>query len=108
MKHNPDIEAKVDKRAIIDFFINKYGHIDLIACGRSMLPTINDGDHIRIYPQEKYKEDDIVAFWNANNKIVVHRIILLKNDSCITKGDNSLDIDGDIPLQNIIGTVIST
>lgn len=93
-------------KEIISFYLNHYGYVDLIAHGESMFPTIKDGDQVRIIPQENYNENDIIAFWNSHNKIVIHRIIITKKNKFFTKGDNNKEFDKIVSKKDILGLAL--
>lgn len=73
-----------------------------------MSPFIRDGDILTIAKSsDKYMVGEVVAFERlCHNKLVVHRIVGLKNDRCLIKGDNGYKWDGFVSLQNIIGRVV--
>ena len=79
------------------------------AKGKSMMPSINNGDIITISPlnNDKIRINDIVAFIEPTRKILlVHRVIKIDNDKFLIKGDNVYNHDGYIPRSNILGRVI--
>lgn len=63
----------------------------------SMTPNINKGDAVIVEKLnknelKKLKRNDILVF-TYNNKIIVHRIVDIKNGSYYTKGDYNKDVD---------------
>lgn len=91
---------------IIAVCLNEYGYVDLVARGKSMYPAIKDGDTVRIIPREKYNENEIIAFWNKHEKIVIHRIIIASNDRFFTKGDNNTEFDRIVRKNDVLGVVL--
>jgi len=77
------------------------------AKGGSMSPFIKDEDVLTIAKSsDGYNIGEVVAFVRpCRQKLVVHRIIAKKNDQYLIKGDNTMERDGKIPLQNILGKV---
>lgn len=73
--------------------------------GNSMYPTIKDGQIVTICTDKNYNIGDIIAYY-VNNHIIVHRIIFVRKNYVLTKGDNNNYID---PLrvlkERIIGKV---
>lgn len=76
--------------------------------GFSMSCFIKDGDIVTISPLSVSQVGfgKSVAFIRPDiKKLVIHRIIGQNNGCFITKGDNSIEIDGLIPKENILGCV---
>lgn len=75
---------------------------------KSMEDEIKAGSFIIYKEQKEYKLDDIIVF-KVDNKIIVHRVIEVKEEGFITKGDNNTNDDyelfGEITYENIIGKV---
>jgi ribosomal protein S18 acetylase RimI-like enzyme/signal peptidase I len=79
------------------------------AKGFSMFPFIREGDVIRIAPLKPSSPrlGDVVAFTPpGTQKLLVHRVIGGKGDSCLIRGDNAPAADGFLPRGRIIGRVI--
>lgn len=73
-----------------------------------MNPFIKDGDVVTIKPIGKTKPriGKVIAFIHPNTKrAILHRIVKKKGGHYITKGDNTLEKDGQIPAQSILGLV---
>lgn len=77
------------------------------AIGNSMSPFICNGDSLIIEPaKEKNKAGDIAAVINPDdNKLIIHRVIDIKKNRCLIKGDNVLRCDGYYEKKYIIGYV---
>lgn len=78
------------------------------ALGRSMLPTIQDGDivHVRPVAGDMLKIGDIVLL-RTGEQFKAHRIIRKRGQFYITRGDAGVDIDGEIRCDQILGRVIA-
>ena len=78
------------------------------AKGRSMWPTIADGDvlHVRNAILRKLRVGDVVLFTCAEG-LKAHRIIRRRGESFVTRGDAGADIDGEIHREQILGKVVS-
>mgnify|MGYP003571269150 CR=1 FL=1 len=84
-------------------------YIELILHGNSMLPTFISGETIRIHKKNDYKIGDIIAYYiilNEKIMIIIHRLIFVRKQYVLTKGDNNVIIDPyKIPVGNILGIV---
>lgn len=85
--------------------LNKKGELQLTVHGNSMLPTLKDGDMIKVEKCNEYRIGDIVVFHTIVEKqlkIIVHRVIFIRKTYVLTKGDNNDFVD---PIK-VIGTMI--
>ena len=84
-------------------------HIKIKGYGTSMSPFIKSGDTLFIKPLNEgntIKAGDIVAALNTSKeRIIVHRVIRLKNSLVQIKGDNRPGDDGWFQRERIIGIV---
>jgi signal peptidase I len=93
---------------ILQAVLSKGFSIRFKAKGFSMFPVIKDGDIITVspFPGVSIRSGNIIAFIHPQTeKLVVHRLIETKENGFLTKGDNSLETDGDIPGTYILGKV---
>ena len=94
---------------LIEALAEKGKNIRLKARGLSMFPAIRDGDIIIVAPLIDYQPEtgDIVVCINtADQKIVIHRIILKSKDVFKIKGDFCFQSDGVFSLATIKGYVL--
>jgi len=83
------------------------------AKGWSMRPFIRDGDFIVVSPvkNSSIRKGDVVFYFNAENKIIVHRIIrkYKKNDriTVLIKADASFGSPEKVDIQNVLGKAIA-
>jgi len=70
-----------------------------------MQPFIQNNDVILIKKSCSYSLGDIVIFYNKSN-LICHRIIYLKKDKVITKGDNSFAFDRVLKIDSIVGRAV--
>ena len=78
------------------------------AKGFSMSPFIKDGDVVTVSPlfDTKPHLGDVLAFIHPGaKKLFVHRMIGKEGNSCMIRGDNTLEMDGLVALANILGRV---
>ncbi len=66
------------------------GTVKIKAQGDSMYPTIKENSDVLtlVKPSEEIKVNDIALFIRKNSKAVLHRVVEVKNDSVILRGDN--------------------
>ena len=78
------------------------------AHGRSMFPTIRDGDILHVVPitGSRLKIGDIVLF-RKGAEFKAHRIVGRNGVQFITRGDAGVDSDGGIASSQILGKVIA-
>ena len=80
------------------------------ANGFSMSPFIKNGDFVILKacsPERGFRVGDIVALNPEGEKIIVHRIIKIKKELILLKGDNCIDSDGIFDKARILGVVFS-
>ena len=66
--------------------------------GTSMQPRFHTGDLAIVRPAAQYKVGDIVAYRSkVLHLVVLHRIIAVKGDGYVTRGDNNDFVDPDHP-----------
>jgi signal peptidase I len=76
------------------------------AVGRSMLPTIQDGEIVHVKPvaSDMLRIGDIVLL-RTGEQFKAHRIIRKRDQCFITRGDAGVDTDGEIRADQILGRV---
>lgn len=78
------------------------------AGGFSMLPFIRDGDIITVSPMKTgyiSTGDVVAARFASKNKVLVHRVVKITDNSFLLRGDNCLKNDGIVSCPNILGKV---
>ena len=75
--------------------------------GNSMIPTLSEPMILETSRAEYYSQGDVVVFNDKNSNTIVHRIVKLTKSGFITRGDNNLNDDEPIPLQDILGKVVA-
>ena len=71
-----------------------------------MYPTIYDGDFLIVKLGADFKINDIVCFFDKENKKIVHRIMDFDDADILTKGDFNKICDEPISKNQIIGKVV--
>ena len=76
------------------------------AVGRSMLPTIQDGEIVHVQPvaTNMLRVGDIVLL-RTGEQFKAHRIIGKRGQCFITRGDAGVNTDGEIRCDQILGRV---
>lgn len=85
------------------------GTVKLKPRGISMLPFIRpDMDEIILrYPSQRLRKGDIFLYRRSCGKLVLHRLIRMKGQKLVFRGDNQIHSECDITKEQLIG-VIST
>ncbi len=85
--------------------IGGYAYLEVVS--GSMNPTLEIGDLIVINTKDNnYQVNDIVTFIDVDESFVTHRIIEIKDDKIITKGDNNNTEDEATNISNIVGKYV--
>ena len=71
----------------------------------SMRPYLNVNDIIIIKKSNNYKVNDVVTY-KSKGETITHRIVSIKNDEIITKGDANNTFDKPIKKNKIIGKLV--
>jgi len=78
------------------------------AAGYSMTPAIRSNDVITISPLKEIPPfvGEVAAFRHAHtDRLMIHRVVRKKKGIFFIKGDRARHMDGNIPLENILGVV---
>lgn len=78
--------------------------LEFIIEGTSMFPIIHPGDIVNVYAKREYSVGDILAFFYRDEKVLVHRLLKIKNERYFCKGDNAFRLEI-ISKNDIIGAV---
>ncbi len=94
-------KTTTDYRAILE----KDGVLAQLPVGFSMYPMLRQNYDTVIIEKikEKPKENDVVFYHRDDGKYVLHRIIKVKNDGYVIRGDNCFFNEYDITDKHIIG-----
>ena len=73
--------------------------------GDSMVPTLQDGDKVRIVPADpsKLQPGELVTYVDAGEQIITHRVVKREGMTLITKGDNRHHDDPPVPFGRVLG-----
>ena len=84
--------------------LSKKGSFAACAIGESMRPMLRGGcDMVVIEPcREKIKKYDVILFKDKVGRYVLHRVIKLKKDLFITRGDNTYFVER-VPSDKVLG-----
>jgi polysaccharide export outer membrane protein len=83
--------------------------IEFHASGKSMYPTIRDGELITVQPVtiSEVKNGDIVLYRNEKG-VIAHRVVHVNKPNLLLRGDSSNTLDAPVMPDQILGKVIST
>lgn len=82
-----------------------FGYGVSVVLSGSMEPTLSVGDLLVVAEAETYREQDIVVY-QSGRMAVVHRLVAIRGDEAITKGDANNSEDTPLSLTAIKGKVI--
>ncbi len=83
-----------------------FGFSTAVVVSGSMAEEIQVNDVVVIHKQKSYETGDIISFFNGGN-LITHRIIGIKNNGFVTKGDANNTPDPDIAeYEQIAGKVV--
>ena len=94
----------MNKKIALYKFLAQRRKLNVLIEGRSMYPTLQEGDEIFIINDNEYCIGNVVAFM-YNNELVAHRLLKIENDVFFCKGDNAITIEAIYKYQ-LIGIVI--
>ncbi len=78
------------------------------ATGSSMSPSICNDDMITVSPLKGILpfSGEVVAFRHPQtDRLILHRVVLKRQNAFLIKGDNLREIDSHIPIENVLGVV---
>ncbi len=87
-------------------YTNLFGYSFFEVVSGSMSPEIEKWDIIAVKLDSDYSVGDIISY-KGDNAIITHRIVEIKDDVYITKGDANNTFDKPIPKEKIIGEVVN-
>ena len=71
--------------------------------GRSMLPTLADGDHVDVSLAPATPRPGDVVLFLENGLPILHRVLSTKRGRLLTQGDASPRPDPPVPLTRVLG-----
>ena len=108
MSGNISKEFSISKlRAVMDSVINTGGEFKMISRGTSMLPMLRNGvDTVAIVKKDgKLKVGDVPLYIRENGEYVLHRIIKVKKDGYVLRGDNQTVSEYPVTDERIVGVL---
>ena len=90
------------RRVFRDAMPMPFGIGSSIVLSGSMEPTLSVNDLVFVRAQENYQIGDVVVY-QAGNSLVIHRIIEVRDDGLVTKGDANNTDDGVISSEAVKG-----
>ena len=98
-----------NKKKIEEILIKNQNSVQLHPIGYSMYPLIvPDRDEVIISPlKKKIRRGDVLLFRRKSGKLVLHRVIKVKESKLYFVGDNQTEIEGPIDLSQVLGIMSS-
>jgi len=92
-------------KSIVAHLLSEGRAIEIHAHGYSMFPLLRPGDKLLVQPQKgSFQAGDIIVF-DRGDIFVAHRLIDIKQDRVLCKGDGFATYDNPINLQQVVGKV---
>lgn len=81
--------------------------VEVLTQGKSMEPLFKEHRDIAVIRRVDmpFKRGDIVLYTRDNKNYILHRIVKIKGESLIIRGDNNLNFERDIKKEDIIGVL---
>jgi SOS-response transcriptional repressors (RecA-mediated autopeptidases) len=102
------IKQQLNKEILIQYIVTtlktSQNGIWIKVDGSCMTPIIYPGEFVKVVKNEKYNVGDIVLRL-MGNCVYTHRVVYLKNDIYITKGDNAFFTDCRCAYPDILGKI---
>lgn len=82
--------------------------VRITIAGRSMLPILQPGDAAFLSPaKESAPEVGQIVTFIQGESLLTHRVVSVRSDHILTKGDHVQACDPPVPTQQVIGRVIA-
>lgn len=81
------------------------GHAFRSIRGDSMVPTLVDGEIVRVVPVRRLRRGQVLVFEDEKGLVVVHRVRKLTGASVVCQGDNRRTRDAAVRREAVIGKV---
>lgn len=79
--------------------------VNITVSGISMEPSLYAGDVVTIRRCDSYEVGDILVFRYKNDELLIHRLLMIKNERYYCKGDNAFRLE-DVTYEQIAGKVV--
>jgi hypothetical protein len=98
-----------NKKKIEEILIKNQNSVQLHPIGYSMYPLIvPERDEVIISPlKKKIRRGDVLLFRRKSGKLVLHRVIKVKESKLYFVGDNQTEIEGPIETSQVLGIMRS-
>jgi SOS-response transcriptional repressor LexA len=77
------------------------------ARGRSMNPTIQDGDTLHVEPITGAPKIGEIVFFSLDGEFKAHRVVARSGSGFVTRGDAGIEFDGVVSQTGIVGRVVA-
>ena len=81
--------------------------IEVLTSGKSMEPLFKEHRDIAVVSrvEKPLKKGDIVLYSRDEKSFILHRIVKIKGENLIIRGDNNLNFESDIKADRVIGVL---
>ena len=94
-----------DYEPVIREVIESGGEFSLRPHGTSMLPMLSDGGDTVILKKKLPEVGDVVFFKRDNGEYVMHRLVKIRRDGYVMRGDNQVTNEYGIRENNVIAVI---
>lgn len=94
----------MDIHNLLPHLIRLKGQANITVTGVSMEPTLFAGDVVTVCLGE-YRPGDILVFYYKEDKLLIHRLLDIKEDRYFCKGDNAFRVE-DFTQEQLVGKVV--
>ena len=84
-----------------------FGFSSAVVLSGSMEPAIRVDDMVIVHKQDFYKLLDVIMY-EGENSMITHRVVGLRDDSYVTRGDSNNTDDPAVPAEKVVGKVVCT
>jgi len=85
--------------------LQNHRHIVFQIAGKSMEPTLFEGQTVIVGESSIIREGDVVLFEDRTQRLLIHRVISFRDSEVVTAGDNNRIADLPISRKQILGIV---
>lgn len=98
---------KIDISQLTDSLLERDIAFEMPAEGTSMFPLVLPGTRLQVRKADisQLKKGDIVAYRNASDTYIAHRIVLIDNNMIVCRGDSNMTCDRPVGHGSIMGLV---
>lgn len=97
--------SSIDAAEVIIDLLQRGHAVEFRVRGDSMHPSIREHDLVHVAPSREVRVNDVVLAL-ADRGLTAHRVIAVKGESIVTRGDNTPSADRALARDRILGRVL--